>query len=73
MGGEECKNVLEQKKRGCSFPESAPMVTKLFGVPFVILNAVWGTTTMDCRPDPLHFEQSLQWQSALAAGSPDTI
>lgn len=40
------------------------------GVPLVTLNEVRGTTTLDVYAPPDHFWQSVQWQSAVTAGSP---
>jgi hypothetical protein len=36
----------------------------------MIDNAVEGTATLDEKPDPLHFWQSVQWHRAVIAGSP---
>ena len=51
------------------FPEF-PTASYVLGVPEVTLNAVRGTTTLEVYAPPVHFWQSVQWQSAVTAGSP---
>lgn len=68
----ECKFYLPpQKKWACGFPDTRASRDQLFGLPLMMDNAVVGTATLDEKPDPLHFWQSVQWQSAVIAGSPE--